>query len=149
MFNKEYTGEDIFLQMGENLKKNAMDKIAKKKESRVEAVNLLKKASENFKQIGLEQESLAISRLAQYAETDHSFDDIRDEIDSEPVKITDDEFGYNYDPDNFEDEDEEFFYDKLMEDPDVAGEVKLDIDEESDEDEDEVPDLTHLFPGGR
>lgn len=147
MFNKEYTGEDIFFQMGENLKKNATDKVAKKKESRVEAINLLKKASENFKQIGLEQEALAINRLAQYAETDHSFDDIRDEINTESVDITEEEFGYNYDPDNFEDEDEEFFYDKLMEDPDVAGEVKLDVDEESDEDEDDVPDLTHLFPG--
>ena len=157
MFERETIGEEILLEMEKHFRKNAFDKKAKRDADRVEGIELLNEAAKCFEEAGLTKEAEAITRLAEYAVTDRSTSN----IDSAKAIANIKDHGHmlnladDADISVEEDFEEEFeepaaegeLLDEYLNDPEIAEEVAFNVEEEDEEGEEDVPDLTQLFSG--
>lgn len=69
MFKREKIGEDILFEMEKNLRKNAFIEDTQKTNQRIEAMELLERAANNFEAIGKIAEAEAVTRIIEFVGT--------------------------------------------------------------------------------
>lgn len=69
MFKREKVGEDILFEMEKNLRRNAFIEDTQKTNERIEAMELLEKAANNFEAVGKISEAEAVTRIIEFVAT--------------------------------------------------------------------------------
>lgn len=119
MWNNESVNfDDVLVEMEKNLRKSAYEEKTSRLRSRVEALQLLNKAADNFEKIGLIKEADAITRIVELAQNEKPVSKK-----AEAEEIVEEETS----------PEEDKLYDALLEDPNVLEEITVDADGNEEE----------------
>jgi hypothetical protein len=137
MFKREKVGEDILFEMEKNLQKNAFIAETQKTNQRIEAIELLTKAANNFETVGKTKEAEAITRIVEFVATKKP--EKKAEMTPEQQVENLEETGTQWPRDAFNaidgdpQDEEDKLYQEYMNDPDIAAEIRVSEEDDGDQ----------------